>query len=292
MQKLIKSFFEEAEILGKYSEHTIKNYKVTYNQFQKYLNSINKSWLEVEPKKDVMGFLSMLKEKNKGLSKATINAKLGALKSLYLYFEGEGYIDFDPTKGITRVAPDKKIKSRLTRREVNSLINHAHCKRDKAIIALLYASGLRISELTALNKDDIYEVSEEINVKGVEIQTYGKGRKERRIFIPQRYIKYTFDYLAERKDNLDALFISNRGKRIHPDTIRKNIDKLLEEVNIDKNVTPHTFRRSYATYLLNKGVPMSLISENLGHSGEMVTHQSYADYTDKTRSEATAKAFI
>jgi integrase/recombinase XerD len=288
MENLINKFLKYVEAREKYSNNTLVNYRIVYKQFMEFWEKdITKVSLI-----DIEDFIIYLKNKNPNIKKATINLKISALYSLFEYLRTREYINKNPTDGIERITPPQKEKVTLTRIEINRMIHYAHCKRDKAIIALFFAGGFRISELRNLNISDICELPQGINEEGKMIHIReAKNYKERFVFISQKYFKYVEEYLKERNDDISTLFISNRKKRIHVDTVRKMIEKLSKELNIDKKITPHVLRKSFATYLNDKGILLPLISENLGHSSTSTSQRFYVEDNKTQRGELTLKAF-
>jgi site-specific recombinase XerD len=155
--------------------------------------------------------------------------------------------------------------------------------RDKALIELLFSSGLRVSELTSLNKDHV-------NTKRREFTVRGKGQKDRPVFISEKAAEMVEEYLAKRTDNLDPLFISysrnvsssNDGsyRRLSPRSVQRMIEKHSKLAGITKHVSPHTLRHSFATDLLMNGADIRSVQAMLGHSN-ISTTQVYTHVTDK-----------
>ncbi|MFP4018263.1 MAG: tyrosine-type recombinase/integrase [Bacteroidales bacterium] len=313
MFKVVKDFINYCKTFKRFSENTIKNYKVVYKQLYNYLSevlgekTIDDSFLELLEEKDIEHFFAWLEENNGGLSQATINQKLSALDSLFSFLYKREIINKIPVKDIERKTPPHREDVPLSIQEVNKLISNANYTRNplrnKAIVALLFAAGLRISELCKLDKVDIYEDIDIESPKEIELDDVydfdepihmihikeAKEYKDRMVFIPDEYYRCIKQYLNIRDDNKEALFLSERKNRIHPDSIRKMLNKISD--GIDKNVHPHAFRKAYATYLLNKDVPLEIIADNLGHATSEVTNKVYAKYQNNKRASSTLKAF-
>lgn len=289
--KLIDKFINNANTFNEYSENTLIAYKTTYRQFVEYLD---KELTDVNIE-DVEGFIAHLKQNNGGeISKSTINLKLGALRSLYQYLKTRDYVDNDPTEGINRQTPPKEIKDVLRRREVNSMISKVLWVRDKAIISLLFVSGMRISELLKLDKTDVTDTyNDKNNLKGVKIHIRdAKNYKDRVIYVSERYYQYTRKYLESRDDDHSSLFISRQGNVPTSNTIRNILTKAANKANIDKNVTPHCMRRSCATYLYNIAhLTPNEIKEHLGHSSIETTLQNYIKVYDTSNKNKMLDAF-
>lgn len=285
----IEKFVESCKTFNRYSDDTLKNYQVAFRQFNKF---INKSLKEIT-RSDIEGFINHLSEVNGGITINTINVKLSALDSLFEYLKEDNIINKNPTKNIKRGTPKKKEWSGLTENEIQTIINQADKIRDKAILSLLFASACRVSEFVNLNITDIYELPDNIEKEGIKLHIRnGKGNKERFVFIPQKYFKYTHEYIKSRTDdNNEALFLSNRNKRIHQDTVRYIISHNRKKAGIERKITPHTFRKSCLTHLINNGVDIVTVSKHAGHSDVAVTDRHYTKLADEIRANATLDAF-
>ncbi|MGM0410089.1 MAG: tyrosine-type recombinase/integrase [Bacillota bacterium] len=280
MEKYIKDFINDAKTFNLYSDNTIKSYSVAYKQFNRRFDFD----ISNITRQNIKNFINGLQP----ISQATLNLKISALSAFFDFLVEKGVIENNPTENIKLKAPKITENQPLTQKDIDLLIDKVNTRntiRDRAILALLFASGMRINELTNLNKENIKieNGNSIIKIKNA------KNDKERIVFIPQKYYSYLDMYLSLRNDNKKAIFISERGSRINDDTIRKMIKNITKE--FDKNVTPHDFRKAYATFLLNKDIPMSIISDNLGHSDSRVTEKIYAKYSKSNRAEKTLGAF-
>lgn len=290
---LVKKFIKSCERQDRYSENTMKNYQVVYGQFTRFLDTIDKQITDVT-REEIECFIEYLREKNGGkITTNTVNLKLGALESLYDYLLDLDFVPKNPVTNIRRKVPDVENVVALTEKEVNKLINAAETERDKAILSLLFVSGCRISELVNINRDDIYELPPEISKKdGVQIHIrHSKNYQDRVIVVPRLYFRKVSIYLRDREDDLKPLFLSSRNKRIHPDTIRYIIEKAIKKAKIKKKVTPHTFRKTCLTYLINKGVDILTVSKHAGHSNVGITDTHYTKAALKMRAQKTLSAF-
>ncbi len=297
-----------AEKLNKEDEHTNvpQNDKVQRTavvdekcivKFLEHLNYYEKTFIGKDGKEKKQVF------KNTRQGKAR---KLASLHSLYKYLSRK-YDLKDPTRYVEVVVKKKrKIKERLTDAEINRFVDiiindvnieserklkfHQQVKyRDLTMLLLLAFTGIRIAELVQLDINDID------TKEGVMIVTR-KGENQERLFIPEEIMPIVKDYIEKRKadldvglDSKDVLFLSNQKKRIHPKTVRYMIQKYAKRANITVKVTPHTFRRTFATKLLDLHGNIQLVAQLLGHSS-IETTRMYADVKERTLRE-TMKGF-
>ncbi len=241
----------ETEIkIAKLSPYTLRNY-LEFNK--RLLNHSKKSPDEIDIN-DVKLYLAEVME-----DKATISniLFLSAIKFSY-----STILEKDPTQGIKRPKNEKKIPSVLTKEEVKLLFNSAQTKKSKLILMMLYSSGLRVSELVNIRPKDL-DFNE--NIGWVRS---GKGKKDRIFVISQKLSNKLKKYLEKKSDNE---FVFSKEKPLTTRNIQKIVSKCARKANIDKEVTPHTLRHSYATHLLDSGVDIRKIQTLLGHSNISTT---------------------
>ena len=226
--------------------------------------------------------------------KVTVSRKISALRTFYKYLCREGFVKTNPVVGINSPKKEKKLPKFLTKDEVEQLLNNVNIEtpagyRNRTILELLWATGMRISELSGLNFGDL-------NLENNEIKVMGKGSKERIVLISERaktfltrYIQTArtlvaqgFEIPAENENS--PVFINNTGYRLNPKTIRNVINTLVEKIELPKKVTPHMFRHSFATYLLENGADLRVVQELLGHASisntQIYTHVSTKHLTE------------
>lgn len=253
---------------------------------------------------DLMEFLNFLKEKNilrvdyndifaylksqEGKDARTIAHHITVLNSMYRFFVEEGKIKENPCENISQPKLPKKLPKFLTEEEVNLLldipIHTPYDSRNKAMLELLYATGLRVSELISLRLNDI-------DLKEALVKVMGKGSKERvvpigdiAIYYLQNYIEKDRPLLLKRKNSV-YVFINNLGNVISRQGFFKVIKKECLQKGIKKDVSPHVLRHSFATHLLNHGADLRSIQDLLGHS-DIATTQIYTHLsTEKLREE-------
>lgn len=231
-------------------------------------------------KLDVIAFLSHLREK--GFSSSSICRTLVSIKLFYRFLKKEGVIAIDPTLHLEGPKVWQLIPEVMTPSEVDLLLkapdtSHPLGIRDRAILLVLYASGLRVSELCHLNIHDIDD--------GM-IRVYGKGGKERVVPIAKVAVDAIDLYLAKvRQEGEGALFTTLKGKRLDRVTIWEKIKRYGKKAGITKSISPHTLRHAFATHLLENGADLRVIQEMLGHA-HIGTTDRYTQISHKHLKEA------
>jgi len=217
-------------------------------------------------------------------SKSTTARKLATLRSFYKFLVKRNYVNSNPVTSIKTPKQDKKLPRFLEYEEVQRLLNTPPTNtwlgaRDRAIMETLYSTGMRVSELVALNMDDVDFLGEVIHIRG-------KGKKERispvgssALQAIQRYIEFRNKRMAS--DNTfdgKVLFANKHGKRLSTRSVRRKMDKYLEAAGLDPAISPHTLRHSFATHMLNNGADLRSVQELLGHQS-LSTTQIYTHVT-------------
>jgi len=262
------------------SNKTKESYANDLKIYQKYLNKAHCNNFKVEEitEKDIESFLKY--QINLNDKTTTIAHKLTTIKSFHSYLLREKIVTKDVALTIKRPKLKKSLPKTLSLEEVNILLDinltTAYDYRNKAMLELIYATGLRVSELTNLTVNNI-------DFTNCIIRLVGKGNKERIIPIGEYSIYYLSLYLEQRnyllkKTNDEALFLNNHGRKITRQGFFKILKNLLQEKGLNKNISPHTLRHSFATHLLNSGADLRSIQEMLGHSNiattKIYTHKS------------------
>ena len=285
MDKYIEKFMRYMEIEKNYSQHTLTNYKVDLKDFSKFCGELS---LEKIDYLLLRKYLAVLKEKS--LGNRTVGRHLSALRSFFRFLARESIIKANPILMLSSPKLDKHLPSFMTEEEVNKLIESAFAKnekdesglRDRAILETFYSSGLRISELVSLSIDDVDFIS------GV-VKAFGKGKKERVVPIGDAALNAIRKYLDKRKKQSSALFLNKNGKRIGARGVRGIVEKYLKSAGIARGVSPHTFRHSFATHLLNRGADLRTVQELLGHAN-LSTTQIYTHLTTERLKSVYDKA--
>jgi integrase/recombinase XerC len=227
-------------------------------------------------------YLAFLNEKQ--YSKATIARKLATLRSFYKFLVKIHRLASNPLVAIRTPKQDKKLPRFLEYQEVKRLletppIDNWLGARDRAILETLYSTGIRVSELVALNMDDIDFLGEVVHIRG-------KGKKERitpisssALQVIQHYIEFR-NKRAQSNSNFDSkvLFVNKHGRRLSTRSVRRKMDKYLKMAGLDPSISPHTLRHSFATHMLNNGADLRSVQELLGHQS-LSTTQVYTHLT-------------
>ncbi len=259
------------------SRHTLEAYRRDIVAFFRFLNR------ESPTQDKLLSYLSLLKAKD--YKDASLCRKLIALKVFFRFLKREKLIEHDPFVYLETPRVGEVLPEVLTVEEVTALLNapdgeSAEGLRDRAILALLYASGLRVSELCGLN---MHSVDEQ------EVRVCGKGGKERIIPVAQAAVEAVDAYLVKGRGEVesDALFVTKRGERISRFLVWKQIKRHAQAAGIGKTISPHTLRHSFATHLLENGADLRIIQEMLGHA-QIATTDRYTHLTQKHLQEAFA----
>lgn len=285
---LIYDFAESIEVEGGRSSKTAENYTHYLMRFSEFSGNIAVDKITPELLRKYRLWLNRYENDNKEtLSTLTQSYHLIALRSFLQYLSKRDIPSLPPNK-IELPKTSRKQVTFLHLDEVERLIEQINTSddaglRDRAIVELLFSSGLRVSELVALNRDHV-------NTKRREFMVRGKGQKDRPVFISASAADHLEDYLAVRTDNLVPLFISysrnaqspdtsGEFRRLTPRSIQRMVNKYAKLAGITKHVSPHTMRHSFATDLLMNGADIRSVQNMLGHS-DISTTQIYTHVTD------------
>lgn len=268
---LISSFLDFLYIKKGLSKNTVHSYENDINSFSKwslkYLGQPIKKLL----KADVNQYVSFLFKQ--GLKSSSVNRKISTIKSFYIYLIKKKIITFSPVEDISMPKKETYLPVSMSEIEVEKLLNspklNIHIeRRDKAMIEMLYATGMRISELVNLKLTDI-------DNKRLVVKVLGKGQKERLIPYGEEAAEALNSYLNDRKkSNIKETFLSNRGTKITRGAFWNRIKIYLNRENLKTTISPHTLRHAFATHLLNRGADLRSVQILLGHS-DLSTTQIY-----------------
>lgn len=276
MKEYIDDFSSYLENEKRSSPHTVKNYLIDLAQFLDFLKTRGKSQdIALMDHTVIREYLGTLFGRKNPTS---IARKLSSLRSFFDFCIRKSLIKNNPAKEVPAPKVPKRVPKFLTVDEVFALIdspdtNGALGRRDKAILELLYASGLRVSELVGLNNGDV-------NLEEGTVRVLGKGRKERIVPVGKKacdslnyYLELRPALISEAKDN-GAIFVNRNGTRLSTRAIERLLVKYIKQSGVQKAATPHVLRHTFATHLLNAGADMRGIQELLGHSS-LSTTQKY-----------------
>lgn len=276
MEALVERFVNFLEKDKRLSMNTLQSYRRDIEQYFTYLRGINLQNISNSNKTTVITYLLFLQKKGRATS--TISRNLASIRSFYQYMTKNKLIDQDPTIELESPKVEKKLPQILSPEEVELLLEQPQCVdmkgyRDKAMLELLYATGIRVSELIQLDEQDL-------NIDMAYIKC-NKGSRERMIPIGsiaigalKEYLKKSRPLLIQRMDE-KALFVNVNGGRLTRQGFWKIIKQYKNQAQISKDITPHTLRHSFAAHLLENGADLRSIQEMLGHS-DISSTQIYA----------------
>ena len=266
MEEQLNLFFGFLENEKKVSLNTLQSYKRDLKQFENYLGTIEGKYNELT-NDGIKDYIKYMQEQGKKTS--TISRGLAAIRSFYQYETKNKQVEKDPTEGIQSPKIEKRVPSVLTSKEVELLLDQPKDidlkgTRDKAMLEFAYATGMRVTEIISLNVEDI-------NLE-TGYATCRNGKKERTVPIGEMSLKALKDYMLNARhtmikdDNEQALFVNVNGQRLTRQGFWKIIKYYKEQAHIDKDITPHVLRHSFATHLLQNGADLKAIQTMLGHS--------------------------
>ena len=266
-----------------FSKHTAKAYCSDILSFLVWMDEQSCEDINFSKVREYLHFIQKFNYK-----KTTIARKIASLRTFYKYLYRERKVDSNPAMNLTNPKRPKSLPKFLTPDEVEQILNNTKIEtpagyRNRTILELLWATGMRISELSGLNFGDL-------NLEHNEIRVFGKGSKERIILVTNRAKSFLERYIESARDlipkgfpvpdkNEDSpVFINNTGYRLQTRTVRNVINEVVEKINLPKHVTPHMFRHSFATHLIENGADLRVVQELLGHASisntQIYTHVS------------------
>lgn len=272
-----------------FSKHTAKAYCSDILSFLIWLDENSCENVDFSKIRDYLHFIQKFNYK-----KTTISRKIASLRTFYKYLYREHKTESNPATNLNNPKKPKSLPKFLTPDEVEQILNNIRIEtpsgyRNRTILELLWATGMRVSELAGLNFGDL-------DLEKNEIRVFGKGSKERIILVSdrakgflQRYIESARDLIPKGfpcpdKSENSPVFINNTGYRLQTKTIRNVINDVVEKISLPKHVTPHVFRHSFATHLIENGADLRVVQELLGHS-DVSTTQLYTHISKKRLKE-------
>ena len=277
MTVYIKKFLSYLEIEKNYSELTILNYRLDLEEFSRFFGSEPITSVEYST---LRRFLGQMRERN--LKPRSVARKLSSLRSFFKYLQRENIISNNPASLMVTPKLDKPLPHFMTEEEAVRLIEapkdgKTMSLRDKAIFETLYSAGLRVSELVGLDIDDVDFI-------GNVARVMGKGKKERIVPIGDKALEALKTYIDQRPVQSKVMFLNKNGGRLGSRSVCDIINKYILREAMNQHVTPHMFRHSFATHLLNRGADLRAVQELLGHVN-LSTTQIYTHLTtDKLKS--------
>ncbi|MEK7390080.1 MAG: site-specific tyrosine recombinase/integron integrase [Elusimicrobiota bacterium] len=275
MRLQVEKFLTHLRASRNYSVHTLRAYEKDLDVFVRRFPDLQPGAVE---RVHIRSFLADL-QKEGVLSRATILRRMAALRSFIKFLRTDGILISNPVFGVGLPKRSRPLPRFLTESEIGDLLlapkgyDRKQQRRDRAVLELLYSSGLRRSEAASLNAGDIDFLSGTVRV-------FGKGSKERVVPVGAQALTCLRDYLKERvglRDS-DALFINSRGGRLSEGGIVFVLGRWIKKSSLLKKITPHTLRHSFATHLMNRGCDIRTVQEMLGHvslqTTQIYTHVS------------------
>ena len=290
VNQLIEKFVLYLKLEKKASQHTIHNYQRDIWQFVEFVDSQGTGealFIDITPL-IIRSYLAFLKSEQ--YAKATIMRRIAALRSFFRFLCRENVLKENPCKAVRTPKLDKRLPVFLDINEIRELItlpdNSPLGIRDKAVLEMLYATGIRVSELTGITLSDI-------DFSGRAIVVSGKGSKQRIVLMGRTAVEVLELYLSSTRPSLctnpgeygrltdkvhNSVFVNSRGGPLSDRSVRRIVDKYVEVMAIKKNVSPHTLRHTFATHLLDNGADLRTVQELLGHVN-LSTTQLYTHIT-------------
>lgn len=278
--ELIQEYLHVLKYERQLSIHTVNNYSRQLYQIKHDLNI--EDWLNFDASA-AKKVLSM--GRKRGLSARSINLQISVLRSFFRYLLIDNRVKMNPIDAIGNVKENKPLPVHLNVDEASTLlnfdVNDFLTSRDKCMLELLYGCGLRLSELTALNTDNIIEKT--------TIKVLGKGNKERMLPIGQKAQAALDEYIHKRNEHLKdsyepALFVSQRGSRISNRQVANRLKQHAQQQTLYQNISPHTLRHSFATHVLESSKDLRGVQELLGHANlsttQVYTHLNFQHLTE------------
>ena len=282
-KRYLKDFLIYLEVEKNFSAHTVRAYNSDILSFLLWLDTTPIEQTDHTKLRDYLVFIQRF-----NYSKTTLSRKIAAIRTFYRFLYREKIIDTNPANSVHAPKKSKSLPKFLTGKEIEQILNNIQIStpagyRNRTILELLYATGMRISELSNLNFGNL-------NLEENEITVMGKGAKERIVLVSERakdflqkYIKTVRYMVAEEgsdiEENEDSpVFINKTGYRLQPQSIRTVLNDIVKKIELPKKVTPHVFRHSFATKLLENGADLRVVQELLGHASisntQIYTHVS------------------
>lgn len=278
MKHLLEQFLDYLSVEQNLSFNTIDSYRNDLKRYLEFVTSEKKySDLNQITSKDVSSFVQLLN--SLGLSAKSISRNLSAIRTFHKYLMNEDILESDPAENIDMPKLSKTLPSVLEIAEVEKILEQPDTLdhlgiRDRTMLELIYACGLRISELLSLKQNDI-------RTDAGFLRVFGKGSKERMVPVGEVAMNWIVVYQEKVRPHLlgkqtsdDVLFLNSRGKKMSRMGFWKILKRYTDMAGIKKEVTPHTFRHSFATHLLEGGADLRVVQELLGHS-DISTTQIY-----------------
>jgi len=291
MRELIELFLNYLSVERNLSKNTIAAYRRDLDFYMDYLQAHQINTLSKTTKNDITSF--MLYQKDRGLNSSSISRRLAALKVFYRFLVRERILTQDPTSLLESPKLWKKIPQVLSLNEIESMLSCINTRekkgiRDKAILEIMYATGMRVSEIADLKL-------EAVNLEVGFVRCFGKGSKERIIPLGKKAIEALTKYLKQARGSFlkskesPYLFLNKSGNKLSRQSLWKIVKKYAQKAGVKTKIKPHILRHSFATHLLERGADLRSVQEMLGHA-DISTTQVYT-HINKDRLKAIHKTY-
>lgn len=280
MEQLVDTYLLHLKVERGLAQNTLDSYRRDLTKFILYLRRLGVNALEHVERREILAFMEDLH--NNGRAAATISRNLAAIRSFFGFLNQENLVDKNPSSELDSPKIPKRLPNIMTVKQVAKLLEQPDVKspsglRDKAMLELLYATGIRVSELVDLSLVDV-------NLDMGFLRCLGKGSKERIIPMGKTAVKSVHTYLQKGRGQLirdsheQAVFVNFHGRRLTRQGFWKILKKYVRQAGFTGDITPHTLRHSFATHLLENGADLRAVQEMLGHS-DISTTQIYTQVT-------------
>lgn len=295
MRKALEEFLNFLSAEKGSSANTIAAYKNDLQQLADFIGTkgLGDNWTAID-RSVIQDFILDLKER--GYTETSVARKVAAVRSFFAFQTAEGTVPTNPTEGLSSPRVGKTLPKAISPNEVDELLeqprrrNTPEAKRDRAMLEILYATGMRVTELVSLDVENL-----NLDPRSPYVRCLGKGAKERTIPIHNQAMGALMEYLEESRPGLDrntgvtALFLNRRGERLTRQGFWLILKGYARSANLGEGITPHTLRHSFATHMLRGGMPLRNVQEMLGHAN-ISTTQVYTHLDNEHMREVYERA--
>jgi len=280
----LRSFLNYLLVDKGLSKNTVKAYEADITSFFRWLINKDLEYKNLQ-EEHINQYISFLFQKK--MKSSSVNRKISSIKSFYIFLVKRNFIKNSPLNDVVTPKQEKYLPESMSEDEVDKLLNSPNVankieNRDKAMIEMLYATGMRISELVNLKMTDV-------DMKRCVVKVFGKGSKERLVPFGETALDSLKAYLSERvQSSSKEIFLSNRGKKMTRVAFWQRVKIYLVRENLKNSISPHTLRHAFATHLLNRGADLRSVQLLLGHS-DLSTTQIYTHIAKQRLSDVLKK---
>jgi integrase/recombinase XerD len=294
MRQALDEFLDFLAVEKGASSNTIAAYKNDLQQLADFIGTNGSNSWAALGRSTIQDFILDLKQR--GYTETSVARKVAAVRSFFAFLAAEGSVPSNPTEGLSSPRVGKSLPKAITPNEVDELLEQPsrratpEAKRDRAMLEILYATGMRVTELVSLDVENL-----NLDPRSPYVRCLGKGAKERTIPIHDQALEVLMDYLEEGRPSLvrnrdeTALFLNRRGERLTRQGFWLILKGYAKSANLSADITPHTLRHSFATHMLRGGMPLRNVQEMLGHAN-ISTTQVYTHLDNEHMREVYERA--